>query len=404
MDVVQQWYANTLNSTYQSLFFDFRDFTHKIQNIGALTGLGEAKFNVDGTDYTGGWCRPQNDGPAFRASSFMRFAKTYLANGGTLATVVDMWNGTNSVIKPDLEYIALSTNYLDTNGCDLWEEQRGLHFFTLMAQRRALIEGAAFALIVGDTGAAPWYTTQATAIQTEITNNFFSSSYDTMITTISGRQLDSAIGLGVLHGYNNDGYYAPNNDQLLATMYAFAKGFSTEYALNSLSLQDSNGLNISYAIGRYYGDTYNGVGNSQGNPWYLCTLAFAEVYYRAAKMYLDAGSITVTSLNQPFFAGARPAGLYAGSNIVAGTTYSASSSQFTSIVSSLVQVAETYMRRVKKHVNTGNTLNEQYSRTDGTPTGVIDLTWSYAAIITANNARQALINTGDFAAPSRRRR
>lgn len=29
-------------------------------------GLGEPKYNVDETAFTGDWCRPQRDGPALR--------------------------------------------------------------------------------------------------------------------------------------------------------------------------------------------------------------------------------------------------------------------------------------------------------------------------------------------------
>ncbi|KAI9349873.1 glucoamylase glam [Zopfochytrium polystomum] len=397
MEVVRGWYASSKNATLLQLFFDHRDLTHKIQNINANTGLGEAKFNVDGTDYTGGWCRPQNDGAAFRASVFMRFANNYLANGGALSTVVDMWNGTNSVIKPDLEYIA--SNYNDANGCDLWEEQRGLHFFTMMAQRRALLEGATFATaVVGDTGASPYYKTQAATIESTIASSFFSSSTNLMVTTVNGRQLDSALALGVLHGYNGDGFYAPTDERLLASVYQFAKGFATEYALNAAALNDSTGLPISYAIGRYYGDTYDGLGNSQGNPWYLCTLAVAEVYYRAAKMYLDAGAVTPTALTQPFFVGARPAGVAAGVSVAAGTTYQIGSAQFKAVVAGLVDLAETYVRRVKKHAKNVYHFNEQYSRTDGSPHGVDDLTWSYAAVSSLNEARQALVTAGYFTA------
>ena len=37
-------------------------------------GLGEVKFNPDGSRYTK-WMRPQNDGPALRAITFIRFAR-----------------------------------------------------------------------------------------------------------------------------------------------------------------------------------------------------------------------------------------------------------------------------------------------------------------------------------------
>lgn len=36
-------------------------------------GLGEPKFNVDETAYTGSWGRPQRDGPALRATAMIGF-------------------------------------------------------------------------------------------------------------------------------------------------------------------------------------------------------------------------------------------------------------------------------------------------------------------------------------------
>ena len=35
------------------------------------TGLGEPKFNVDETAFTGSWGRPQRDGPALRATTLI---------------------------------------------------------------------------------------------------------------------------------------------------------------------------------------------------------------------------------------------------------------------------------------------------------------------------------------------
>lgn len=37
------------------------------------TGLGEPKFNVDLSAFTGSWGRPQRDGPALRAISLIEF-------------------------------------------------------------------------------------------------------------------------------------------------------------------------------------------------------------------------------------------------------------------------------------------------------------------------------------------
>lgn len=38
-------------------------------------GLGEPKFNVDESAYTGAWGRPQRDGPALRATALISFGQ-----------------------------------------------------------------------------------------------------------------------------------------------------------------------------------------------------------------------------------------------------------------------------------------------------------------------------------------
>jgi len=57
-------------------------------------------------------------------------------------------------IKTDLEYVA--HNWQESS-FDLWEESNGDNFFTKMVQRKAMIDGAAFATKMGDTGAANFY-------------------------------------------------------------------------------------------------------------------------------------------------------------------------------------------------------------------------------------------------------
>lgn len=48
-------------------------------NTGA--GLGEPKFNIDGTRFNGNWGRPQRDGPALRATALMTYAEYLIARG-----------------------------------------------------------------------------------------------------------------------------------------------------------------------------------------------------------------------------------------------------------------------------------------------------------------------------------
>lgn len=106
--------------------------------------------------------------------------------------------------------------------------------------------------------------------------------------------------LAAIHGYAGDGIYAFSNDQMLATAYQIATSFLPVYPIASRH-KDGQGRTLGIPIGRYPDDVYDGTGTSQGNPWYLCTAAMAEHFYRASTELSNAGSIAVTDISLPFW-------------------------------------------------------------------------------------------------------
>ena len=64
-------------------------------------GLGEAKYMVDGSAYTGGWGRPQRDGPALRATVVANYGTWLVDNGYTATAQSVVW----PVIANDLAYV-----------------------------------------------------------------------------------------------------------------------------------------------------------------------------------------------------------------------------------------------------------------------------------------------------------
>jgi glucoamylase len=66
------------------------------------TGLGEPKFNADGTAFTGSWGRPQRDGPALRATTLITYAKWLINNGYSSTASSIVW----PIVKNDLNYVA----------------------------------------------------------------------------------------------------------------------------------------------------------------------------------------------------------------------------------------------------------------------------------------------------------
>ncbi|KAA8895926.1 glucoamylase I precursor [Sphaerosporella brunnea] len=339
-------------------------------------GIGEPKFNVDGTAFTGSWGRPQTDGPAIRATVLTKFATMLLDAGETSYVTTYLYDGqlpSNSVIKNDLEYVS---HYWTTNGFDLWEEVSGQHFFNYMVQQRALTEGAELATRLGDTGAATYYNQQAAAIKAALPN-FWSSSYGYLISTIGTSRdgLDCGTLLGVLHGNGARGFgvYEASSDEALVTLQAMVNSMTPLYSINSAS--GSPGV----AIGRYPADVYNGVGTSQGNPWFICTFTVAELLYTAINQFAAAGQITVTSTTLSFFQQFL-------SSVTAGT-YSSNSNTYATIVAGLKNYADSFIAVGQLHAANNGSLSEEFQRSSGYMVGARDLTWSYGSFLTTKAAR-----------------
>jgi glucoamylase len=77
-------------------------------SLSTEANMGEPKYEVNGSPYSGLWYRPQNDGPALRATVYMKFARVYLKVGGIEAleyverVLYNSNNVTGSVIKGEV--------------------------------------------------------------------------------------------------------------------------------------------------------------------------------------------------------------------------------------------------------------------------------------------------------------
>lgn len=355
MDTVVGIYQTTqskpLKNQLAHVLMDYISFSRINQISKTLTGLGEPKFNVDGTPYNLPWGRPQNDGPALRAITATHLAFLLLREGQADYVHRVLYDGTlptSSLIKTDLEYV--SHHWRDTS-FDLWEEVRASHFYTRMVQRRALVEGAQLARVLGDMGAAEFYTLQAKLISQDL-GRFFRSDSQSIIASLDWAEgvnyknsnLDVAILLGVLHGDAGDGFLNASSPWVLSTTQRLISSFSQLYNVN-------RALNApGVAIGRYPEDQYSGSGFSGGNPWLLATAAVGEIYFKAAAELKC-------------------------SNPQSAAQYRA--------------LGEQFLQRIQYHANPDGSMYEQWDRNTGYATSAPDLTWSYASFLTLMNARAA---------------
>ncbi|KAG6857730.1 hypothetical protein H0H87_004146 [Tephrocybe sp. NHM501043] len=330
-------------------------------------GLGEPKFNIDETAFTGSWGRPQRDGPALRANALITWANYLISQGNSSYVTGSLW----PILKLDLDYVSANWNQ---TGFDLWEEVNSSSFFATAVQHRALRQGAALATSLGQTSVASGYTTQASNALCFLQSYWSSSGYITANTGGGRSGKDANTVLTSIHTFDaaagcDATTFQPCSDRALSNLLVYIKSFSI-YAINS-----GIASNQGWATGRYPEDSYYG-----GNPWYLTTLAVAEQLYDAIIVWKAQGSITVTALSQPFF-----------TNLVSGTavgTYASSTSTYTSLLTAVQNYADSFVAVVAKYTPTNGGLAEQYTRSAGTPTSAVDLTWSYASLLTAANARK----------------
>ncbi|KAK7692430.1 hypothetical protein QCA50_004055 [Cerrena zonata] len=331
-------------------------------------GLGEPKFNVDFTAFTGAWGRPQRDGPALRATAIIAYANWLRANGNTTFVTNTLW----PILKLDLDYVAQNWNQ---TGFDLWEEVNSSSFFTTAVQHRALREGSALATAIGQTSVVSNYNAQATNVLCFLQSYWNPSAGFITANTGGGRSgRDANTVLTSIHTFDpaagcDAATFQPCSDKALSSLKVYVDAFRSIYTVNS-----GLAATAPVATGRYPEDSYQG-----GNPWYLTTIAVAEQLYDALIVWNAQGSLQVTSTSLAFFQQFSPT--------VAVGTYASTTATFTTLTSAVKTWADGFIAVHAKYTPSNGGLAEQYSRSNGNPLSAVDLTWSYAAALTAFAAR-----------------
>jgi glucoamylase len=395
---------STILDAYADLQIDIQHTSNPSGTFDDLSGLGEPKFGVDGSPFTGSWGRPQRDGPALRALTLMHYLREYNASHPTVwssSQAADFYQPLyhaamppNSVIKADLEYVS---RYWNESSFDLWEEVEGLHFFTMMVSARSLREGSYLARSFGDTGAAAYYTEQAGYIEA-LLSKFWNANKNHLVETLWSKRtgLDCGLLLGSIHALpssssTDTAIYPPWSDEILVSLLALTRDQKERFPINSSPDSDSEDDAGEFAfegtgIGRYPEDVYDGYGTSNrgGNPWFLCTSSAAEIMYRSASHFATASNLTITTTSLPFY----QALLTTSSLDVDAGTYGSSDALFHSILERLKATGDEFLEVVKMHVDAEGSMSEQFDRVTGFMRGARDLTWSYGAFLGAVRARK----------------
>lgn len=362
------------NTTLRKIIEDYTSAQAVLQTVSnpsgtlwpAGLGLADPKFYTNKTRFNGDWGRPQRDGPALRAIAFMDLS-AYLIGINKTSTVKEMYW---PLILNDLKYVG---EYWNNTGYDLWEEVHGNSFFTINSQHRALVQGAKLAKEI-DVPCKPCG--QAPEILCFLSNNFWNETggyltADVNVNNVNRSGINTDQILGSIHVFDiegscDSGDYQPCNSKMLATHKVVVDSFRNLYPINK------NASTGAVAVGRYPEDTYY-----DGNPWYLCTLACAELLYDAVAQIKKAGKVTIDKYSLPFFKDLQPAAKLG----------SVSGKKLTTLTNSMLTYADGFVEVVQTYLPPNGSISEEFNATTGEPTSAWDLTWSFASFVTMAQRR-----------------
>lgn len=357
----------------------------KFDDIDKL-GLGEPKFWPDCTAFNEPWGRPQNDGPGLRVSTISSYLYLLNENGLKLSNpfLKDAKFIYDSIIKPDLIFIIKNWRKLSF---DLWEEINSIHFFTSMSQLRAIKDGLYLAKtheldenFIGQL--METYENLKHFIEVDAKFSIPSTLYiiETPSLFSNGRRsgLDAAVLLASLHSHDleidkySDVPFDINDYHILNTINAMTSDMRLRYPIN----RDKIGKpSVGVALGRYPEDIYDGVGTSEGNPWFISTLSAAEVIFKTIyKLLIRNQDLFINKYNQEFYGSFMKFDI---DELELLLPYN--SARYNNALQNLFDFGDSYLKVVKDHADKDGHLSEQFNKYTGYMQGAKDLTWSYSA-------------------------
>lgn len=402
--VVRQFWdqgsEGTLNDTLSTIIDGYISTQKKLQRVSnpsgefdwakrMVDGLGEPKFETDGSAFTSHWGRPQNDGPALRINTMSHYIQTQLTWNQT-ATAEDYRHIYETVIKPDVEYIM---QYWDKAGFDLWEELHGYHLFTSQVQFNALMSVFDLSQTYSDQKTREKCIFVAGSIREFAQSRFFSTPLTAYYEPHSfGRSgLDSSIFLAALDSarwskgeHHLEKLLEPHDDLLIATILPYIHSF--DYPINHERLAqfeqafaDTPGY-VAIGVGRYSEDVYDGVGTSHGNPWFICTATLAETVFFIAQHLAEQDPdyvLEMNPLNSEFY-----------SKFVSVDRVPRQSVEYRQLLAGLVDLGDSFLDVIREHQAQDGDMSEQFNRYNGFMQGAEKLTWSYGSFWSAVRARR----------------
>jgi glucoamylase len=340
----------TANGAGVKPLIDYVRFAQICQNNATPT-LGHACFTIEGQSRP--WSE-QTDGPALQTLAILKAFNQLDSSTQSIA---------KQIIAKNIDYLLGVYQNPTTN---LWEEHSGLSFFARSVQLLCFqtIQANTYGISVppATAGAITW-------LKSQLATHWNGTIYVSIMPAPDGYDPNIDIVSASLYGS------IPFTDTKLLATAATLRGqwaddnSPEQYPINAT---DKN-LGIGPLLGRYPGDRYDGdtADNILGrHPWALCTCNFAELYYRLANEIAKSQRVPFDQYSEPFFKQI---------NVASNTPVA-------TVVSSLQNARDAMLRAVIYHSDNLE-LSEQFDGVSGFEKSVRNLTWSYAAFLSAVRAK-----------------
>ena len=313
---------------------DFIRFLRREDELAAVHGaaiVAETRVNPDATLDISSWTRPQHDGAPSRALALLRWLRAASLDPGLSAQLIQL-------LRSDL---ACTRDFWRQPSFDIWEEENGLHYYTLSLSAAALAEGAGWLETRSEAELAELCRADARAIQAKLDDYWLESAghYSSRVLASgerSTRELDIAVILAAIHT-RGTGAHSAADPKVHATLQRLESLFDAAYEINR-----GRPANRAPAMGRYAGDRY-----FSGGAYYFSTLGAAEFCFLAATHGRD-----------------REEWLRRGDD---------------------------WLRTVQAYTPASGDLSEQFDQRTGEQTSARHLAWSYAALISCVDERRAAL-------------
>jgi glucoamylase len=335
--------AGRLGAEGLTHFADFVRFSLSLKALAGDAVYAGTRVNPDGTLDVSRWPRPQHDGSPLRALTVLKWLRPLRAEQSRANETIPASTRVHAeqLLRTDL---ALTAAHWREPSFDIWEEELGLHYFTLRVSAAALNAGAEWFRAGGEGAEAAALRAEARVIL-ETLDRFWlpdAGHYRSRIMppgVTTTKLLDFSVILSTVHSGAGDEAHSVHDPRTHATLDELERLFDRLYPINRARPRERGA-----AMGRYEGDAYY-----SGGAYYFSTLGAAEFCFLAAAAHAPGGA------------------------------------------DEWIARGDGFLETVRAFTPPSGDLAEQFDQRTGEPTSAKHLAWSYAAFISCVTARRAVV-------------